>query len=188
MSFSPLQIQPLAEIPPIASLPTEDRGNWFAVYTAPQHEKSVSRHFCQREISHFLPTLERETVWKNRQRVKVLFPLFPGYLFVCMQGRERGRVLSTPGVLRVLGGPDLQNAIPDSTIGFLRSAARFGKLEPYSDVVVGQRVRIKSGALRNVEGVLIRKKGDLRFVISIELINRCAALEVSAEDVEPAIQ
>jgi hypothetical protein len=62
---------------------------WYAVFTAPQSEKSVVRHLSLREIETFLPTYETVRLWKNRQRVKTILPLFPTYLFVHISSRER---------------------------------------------------------------------------------------------------
>jgi hypothetical protein len=62
---------------------------WYAVFTVPQHEKSVVKHLNIREIESFLPAYETIQTWKNRQRMKVILPLFPTYLFVHINFTER---------------------------------------------------------------------------------------------------
>lgn len=156
---------------------------WYAVHTAPQHEASVSRHLGLREVEAFLPTYERTRVWKNRQRITTAAPLFPGYLFVSISERERGRVLGTPGILRIVGNSKEPIAVPDVVIEFLRSSGSL-PFEPYPELPVGERVRIKRGPLREVTGVLVRKNKGLRFVVSIELINQHASVEVDADLLE----
>ena len=59
------------------------------------------------------------------------------------------------------------------------------KCEPHPYLVVGERVRIKQGPLADFEGVLLRKKGTLRVVISLEMIMKSIAIEVDVTDVEP---
>jgi transcription elongation factor len=54
--------------------------------------------------------------------------------------------------------------------------------------VVGKKVRIKSGSMEGVEGVLVRKGNGLRFVLALEMINQFAAIEVDAEDLEPVVE
>lgn len=157
--------------------------HWYAVHTAPQHETSVSRHLVLREIESYLPTYERTRLWKNRQRVTTAAPLFPGYLFVSIADRERGRVLGTPGVIRLVGSSKGPIPIPDAVVDFLGSS-RSLTLEPYPELPIGQRVRIKHGPMREVPGVLIRKNKGLRFVLSIELINQHASVEVDADNLE----
>ena len=55
---------------------------WYAVYTLPNNEKSLLKQLDVRQIESFLPTWESVRTWKNRQRVKIVQPLFPSYLFV----------------------------------------------------------------------------------------------------------
>jgi len=161
--------------------------NWYAVFTVPQNEKSAVRHLTQRDVESFLPTYESVRVWKNRQRVHLVLPLFPSYLFVRIARNERAAVLGSPGVLRIVGNSHGPLAVPDRTIEFLRSDLCLNKIEPYSELVVGQKVRIRNGAMRGLQGVLVRKNNNLRFVLTIELINQHAAVEISAENLEPVV-
>lgn len=161
--------------------------NWYAVYTLPKNERSVVRHLDVRQIESFLPTWESAHVWKNRQNVQVSQPLFPTYLFVRIERKERSRVLGAPGVLSIIGNCKGPLPVPDSEIEFLRSDNCGRIIEPYKDLVIGQRVRIKCGVLQGVEGVLVRKNNSLRFVLTLELINQHAAMEVLAEELEPVL-
>jgi hypothetical protein len=43
-----------------------------------------------------------------------------------------------------------------------------------------------AGVMAGVEGVLVRKKNDLRVVLSLDTIMRSVAVEVNADDIEPA--
>lgn len=160
---------------------------WYAVFTVPQNEKSAIRHLNLRDIESFLPTYNTVRVWKNRQRVHIALPLFPSYLFVRIGSRERGKVLSAPGVLRIVGNSRQPLPVPDATIDFLRSDLCATKIEPYRELVVGQKVRIRSGAMRGLEGVLVRKNNHQRFVLTVDLINQHAAVEIDAENLEPVL-
>jgi transcription antitermination factor NusG len=163
--------------------PAERR--WFAVFTVPQNEKSVVRHLGLREIESFLPAYETVRVWKNRQHVKTMLPLFPTYLFVHINVRERGRVLESPGVLQIVGNGRESVPIADTDIERLRASVNARLVEPYRDLVIGEKVRVKSGILQGVEGTLVRRSGGDRFVLSFESINQHAAVQVSAEYLEP---
>jgi transcription antitermination factor NusG len=157
---------------------------WYAVFTAPRSEKAIEKHLNLCEIECFLPTYETYRVWKNRQRVKVVLPLFPAYLFVCIDRKERARVLQSPGVLHIVGNSREPLPLPDSEIDFLRSDFCRQKAEPYRELLIGQKVRIARGIMRGVEGVLVRKNNSLRFVMRLSLINQNAAVEVCSEDLE----
>jgi transcription antitermination factor NusG len=123
--------------------------------------------------------------WKDR-RVTLQMPLFPGYVFVRMALHDRLRVQQVPGVARLVGFNGLPCPLPESEIEAMRKClGRKAGLEPHPFVNVGRRVRIKAGPLEGLEGLVIRKKNRLRFIISLELINRSAAVEISAADLEP---
>jgi transcription antitermination factor NusG len=157
---------------------------WYAAYTCAQHEKRVAEQFTQRALENFLPQYGSVRRWKDR-RVKLELPLFPGYVFVRLALRERLRVLETPSVVRLVGFNGRPAALPDKEIEALRAcvAAQL-HAEPHSYLTVGRRVRIKSGPLAELEGVLVRRKNGLRVVVSLDLIARSAAVEVDAEDIE----
>ena len=159
--------------------------NWYAVFTVPQNEKSALKHLDVHGIESFLPTYESVRDWKNRQRVKITLPLFPTYLFVHINSSERSKVLQSPGVLRILGSGRDHASIPDSEVEFLRSGCCGHRMEPYRELVIGEKARIISGPFEGVQGILVKKNNSLRFVLTIELINQHAAIEVSAENLVP---
>jgi transcription antitermination factor NusG len=186
MNLETIRHEPANSALPMAgvSAPESDR-KWYAVFTVPQNEKSVVRHLEMRDVESFLPTYETVRVWKNRQRVKTILPLFPTYLFVRIDWRERVKVLQSPGVVQIVGGRKECAALSNSEIEFLRSGLQGRKIEPYRELVVGQRVRIKSGLMEGVEGTLVRRCNGVRFVLTLALINQHAAIEVDAEALEP---
>ena len=161
--------------------------SWYAVYTAPQHEKSALKHLALREVESFLPTYVTVRNWKNRQRIKLTLPLFPTYLFVHINFSERVKVLQSPGVLHIVGNKKESVPLADSDVEFLRSGNCRDRIEPFRDLVIGEKVRIKSGVMQGLKGTLVRKSNSLRFVLTIELINQHAAIQVDAEDLEPMI-
>ena len=75
---------------------------WYAACTMPRHEKSVSRHMELRGVEHFLPCYSAKHRWKNGVVSNVELPLFPGYVFVRMDTRQRLTVLSIAGVHSIL--------------------------------------------------------------------------------------
>ncbi len=157
---------------------------WYAVFTLPQNEKSAVKQLEMRGVETFLPTYETVKVWKNRQKVHTIMPLFPTYLFVNIERRQRAKVLQSPGVIRIVGNNREDQSIAGAEIEFLRSSVHGRNVEPYRELVVGRRVRVRRGSMEGVEGVLVRRGNGLRFVLSLNLINQCAAIEVAAEDLE----
>jgi transcription antitermination factor NusG len=158
---------------------------WFAVYTAPRHEKRVSQYLSQKEIEHYLPLYRTQRRWSDGSKVTLDLPLFPGYLFVHIDRSERVRVLQVPGVLTFVGGTGRQPAtLPEAEIGALRAGLPLRHAEPHSLLTAGQRARIRSGALAGMEGVVVRRKNSLRVVLTMDLIRQSVAVEVDESELE----
>lgn len=162
--------------------------NWFAAYTSSHHEKSVAAQLAMRLVESFLPLYATRRRWKNRCEVSLELPLFPNYVFVHIDPRERVRVLEVPGVLSLVSFGKNLAALPDFEIESLRSALGQRRVEPHPYLVIGERARIKRGPLSGIEGVLVRKKRNLRVVLALDAIMQCVAVEVDAEDVEAVVR
>lgn len=160
--------------------------NWFAAYTNSHHEKRVASHFAERQIESFLPLYATRHRWKNRCEMNLELPLFPNYVFVRIDPRERVRVLEVPGVLSLVGFGRTLAPLPDFEIEALRSGLGQRNIEPHPYLVIGERVRIKRGPMTGMEGVLVRKKSNFRVVLALDVIMRCVAVEVDADDLEAA--
>ena len=117
----------------------------------------------------YLPVYESVRHWKDR-RVRRELPLFPGYLFVRLPLCDRLRVLRTPSVVRIVEFSGQAAALPDQEIETLRRGlTRELGIEPYLYLKVGRRVRVETGPLQGLEGILVSKKNRSRFVISVDL-------------------
>lgn len=169
---------------PVAN--AETRPRWYAVYTRSRHEKCVSRLLESKSVEIFFPVYESVHSWNDRHAL-VSQPIFPGYLFVRIGLADRMQVLSVPGVVNFVGAHDRPCPIPDEELTALRRCwERRLRMEPHPYLVIGRRVRVKQGLLAEMEGILVRKKGQFRLVLSINLITRSVAVEVDAHDVVPA--
>lgn len=154
-------------------------------YTLPRHEKSVADRLIHQDMETFLPLYASMRKW-NRRLVEVQLPLFPGYVFVKMLITDRVRVLEHPGVIRLVGFNGNAAALPEGEIERLRSLLAIWKAEPYPFLTTGAQIRIKSGPFANLEGRIIRRKGKMRLIVSLELIQRAILLEMDAAEAQLA--
>jgi transcription antitermination factor NusG len=160
---------------------------WYAVYTWANHEKRVRDQLEQRSIESFLPLYGTSRRWKDRW-MRLEMPLFPGYVFVRMALADRLRVLQVPSVVRLVGFNGHPSPLPDKEIEGLKKGLAGGvRAEPHPFLTVGRRVRIKSGPLVGRQGILLRRKGILRVVLSIDLIMRSIAVDINVADIEPVV-
>jgi transcription antitermination factor NusG len=167
---------------------SEAAKNWFAVFTVPRHEKRVEEHFRLREIENFLPLYQRQREWKDGSKGMLQLPLFSRYIFVRIGCEGRVPVCKVPGVISIVGCGPQPLPIPDAYIHWLREGLRHGKMEPHLHLIAGAKVRIRSGAMAGMEGVLLRKKNNYRVVLTLEMIMKSVTVEVEIENIEPVGQ
>ena len=67
----------------------------------------------------------------------------------------------------------------------LRAGLDVRKPEPHPFLEVGERARIRRGALAGMEGVVLRSKNSRRVVLSLDLIMQSVAVEVDWDELEP---
>jgi transcription antitermination factor NusG len=167
-------------------MPGEAVGNWYALHTRPRHEKLVVQRLNERLVETFLPTVTEVHRWSDRKK-KVELPLFSCYVFAkCLPNRiERLNVLRVSGVLSLVGSQGEGTAIPDSQMDAVRTLLQ-GEI-PWSShpfLKIGQRVRIRGGALEGLEGILVGRNGSQALVISVDAIQRSLAVRVEGYQVE----
>lgn len=162
--------------------------HWYALYTSANHEKRVASELGRRSVENFLPLYSSVRRWQDR-RVQLQLPLFPGYVFVHLALSDRLRVLQVPGVAKLVGFGGQPVALPDEQLEALRVGLN-GQLcaEPHPYLSLGRRIRVLRGPFQGVDGILVRKKGVFRVVLSLELIMRSIAVEVDVADVGPVLQ
>ena len=154
---------------------------WYAIRTRSRHEKMVADQLQQQRIESFLPLVKRAHKWSDRTK-EVELPLFTGYSFVRMAqcSSDRLRVLKTHGVAGFVGVRGMGIPIPETQIESLKTVlAKQVPFQEYPFLQVGQRVRIRGGALDGVEGILAQK-GDRTLVISVEPIHRSLSINIDS--------
>jgi transcription antitermination factor NusG len=158
---------------------------WFAVQTRPRHEKRVAAEVRARAMEEFLPVHRCRNRWKNGVVADVDLPLFPCYLFVRVSPDERMRLLSLPSVIGFAVTSAHPTALPQTDIEALQALSLVYRAEPHPFLRTGDRVRLVAGPLAGMEGILTRRKQELRVVLSLDFIMRSVAVEVSEFDIEP---
>lgn len=161
---------------------------WYAVRTRSRHEKLVAKQLENQGIESFLPVVTQLRTWSDRRK-QVEAPLFSGYAFLRMihASEDRVRVLRTQGVVSLVGVHGAGIPIPDHQIDDIKTlvASRI-PYEERSFLRVGQRVRVRGGALDGIQGILVAENGDRSLVISVEPIQRSLCVRVAGYEVEAA--
>jgi transcription antitermination factor NusG len=175
-----------APIPLSLTQPATREQHWYAVQTRSRHEKSVTTLLQTYGIHAYLPLVPEVHEWSDRRKT-VQVPLFSGYVFVHTSDSNDAisRIIRTEGVVFVLGNRSRGTPIPSEEIDSIK--ALLTHKIPYrnhSFLEIGQRVRIRGGALNGVEGILLEQKSETSLVISVNMIQRSLAMRVDGYEIE----
>jgi transcription antitermination factor NusG len=158
---------------------------WFALQVRTRHETAIAGFLEAKGYEQFVPLYKFRKRWSDR--VKVMeSPLFPGYLFCRFDPQNRLPILKTPGVIQVVGYNRIPTPIDETEIHAIQTLIASGlQTQPWPFLAVGERVRIESGALRGLDGIVVKMKENHRLVVSITLLRRSVAVEIDSALVEP---
>jgi transcription antitermination factor NusG len=159
---------------------------WFAIQTRSRFEKKVASQLQAKGVETFLPLLSEWHAWSDRRKL-VHQPLFASYVFVKVHPSPELRppILTTVGVCGFVGARGAGQPIPEKQILDIRTVVTNSvPFAPYPFVQVGQRVRVRGGCLDGIEGTLLSKNPDSTLVVSVELLMRAVAVQISGYDFE----
>lgn len=161
-------------------------GRWFAVQVRPRSETAVAALLTGKGYDTFLPSYVRAGPRQNRETLSRL-PLFPGYVFCRFDPLVNALIVTTPGVVRIVGYGRQPAVIEEREIAALKTIVTSGvRAEPLSEAHPGDPVRITSGPLRGVEGLLVEMNKRRQFIVSVSILHRSALVELRREWVTAA--
>ncbi len=163
---------------------------WYVVHTQPHNEGRAEVNLRQQGFVTYLPRYLRSRRHARRTET-VARPLFPRYLFVCLDlARDRWRsVQSTFGVSHLVIAGEEPLSLPDGVVDEIR--AREGgdgyvALGLPAGIGPGSPVRLIDGIFADARGVLERIADDRRVSILLKLLGREVRVFVSAASVGTA--
>ena len=161
---------------------------WFALRVRSRHENTVATILSGKGYEWFVPLYKSRRLWSDRIK-EIQMSLFPGYVFCRFDLQQRFPILTTPGVVSVVGIGKCPIPIDDAEIAAIQAAVRSGlPSRPWPFLQTGQRVRVEYGPLCGLEGILLHVKGQRRLVLSVTLLQRSVAVEVDDAWVVPTPQ
>jgi len=158
---------------------------WRALRVRPRWEKLAAAAIDGKEYEPFLPVYKKRSQWSDRVK-ELELPLFPGYVFLRGDFSCKPKVVTSPGVIGILSFGGVPAIVSKGEIEALKAVIASGLYaEPWQYVREGERVRLCTGPLTGLEGILIRAKGECRVVLSVETLCRSVAVEVSRDSIAP---
>jgi transcription antitermination factor NusG len=157
--------------------------HWVAFYTLARREKDLMRKLEAAAIPFYAPLVRRRLHTAGGRVRHSFVPLFAGYVFAPVDDEQRRDALATNTVARWLSIPDERMLVTD-----LRAIKRLidseHPLTPEARIEPGQMVRVKSGPLRGVEGVVLKRRGEQRLMVAVRFLNQGASIELEDVDLE----
>ena len=158
---------------------------WFAVRVKSNYERITAQHFRHRGYQEFVPTYTVRNRWSDRVKA-IEKPLFPGYVFCNFSPSVRLPILTTPGVLHIVGVGKEPIPIDRMEMEAVWATTQSGlALRPWPFLQVGNKVMVERGPLAGVHGMVTQLKGACRLVVSISLLQRSIAAEIEREWIRP---
>jgi transcription antitermination factor NusG len=172
--------QPKPEIGSLAQTELSPSPPWFALQVRSRQEVRVADHLQGQGYDWFLPLYKLRKRWSDRIK-EVDAPLFAGYLFCRFNPQNRLPISKTPGVIQIVGFNNVPAPIDESEIRSIRTIVAAGLThQPWPFLAVGDRVRIESGPLVGLEGILTDVRRSQRLVLSVTMLQRSVAVEIDS--------
>ncbi|MDD5194129.1 MAG: UpxY family transcription antiterminator [Candidatus Omnitrophica bacterium] len=161
--------------------------NWYALYTKARHEKFVEDNLIKKGIEAFTPKVTLRRKWSDRVKL-IQEPLFKSYCFAKFSLSDRLKIVAQQGVSQIVHFNYRYIPVPDEIINSLRIVAENGvQLDPYPYLKIGEKVIVRRGPLKGVEGFILEKRNkNARLVISIDVIESSVNCLVDVDYVEAA--
>jgi transcription antitermination factor NusG len=168
-----------------APSPRPDQLPWYALQIQSRLATVASLTLRDRGYEEFLPVYRSRRRWSDRFKDLDL-PLFPGYLFCRFGAAERLPIVTTPGVISIVGFGGTPVPIEPSEIAAIHRVLQSGiAAEPWKYITSGRRVRVEHGALAGLEGIFIEMKKDRRLLLSVTMLQRSVAIQIDESCVVP---
>jgi transcriptional antiterminator RfaH len=160
-----------------------DCPQWWLIHTKPRQEKSLARELTAFDVPHYLPVTKCKALTRGRPRI-TRAPQFPGYLFIWGSCDQRLSALKTN---RIVATHPIDDQLGLATqLWHLADLIEKGvPLRIEERLVAGQNVRVKSGILKDKQGVIMKRAGKTRLFVLINEFLGGVSLEVEQHLLEP---
>jgi transcription antitermination factor NusG len=156
-----------------------DQALWYAIRVRAQQESIASESLKGRGLEEFLPLCESRRRWADR--VKVLKrPLLAGYVFCRFSAHQLAFVLAAAGCVQAVKFGAKLAPVPDEDIRTLKRFVESGLASPCPYMREGTRVRIRTGAFKDLEGYVQKLKNHDQLIVSLHLLQRSVAVQLEA--------
>jgi transcription antitermination factor NusG len=154
---------------------------WLVFYTKSRHEKTIRDHLTKQGYKVYLPLLKERRKWSDRKKW-VEFPLFKSYLFIKIIPKDVIYALKNPGIIRLVKFGGKPAIVQDKTIADLKLINEGNyDIKVVDNFMKGDKVKVRLGPLKGLEGEVITINNKKRLMINIEAIKQSIHIRIKKE-------
>ena len=150
---------------------------WWLLYTKSRQEKQLMRHLRELDLTHYAPQITQ----RNRSpagRIRTSYvPLFNNYVFLRGDDESRYLAICTGCVLKATEITELESFVSD--VRQIRDLINMGvPMALESKLEAGQQVRVRNGAFKGYEGVILRREQETRLLVSVRFMEQGVSVKL----------
>lgn len=161
---------------------------WRAMYVASRQEKKIAELLVRKNIEAYVPLVKTMRQWSDRKKM-VELPLLSGYVFARITPEEQERTIQTKGVVNFVRTEGKIATVRDNEIDQLKQLIELGYQMEVNGIKrnfkEGDKIRIASGALKNIEGFVLENKEGKFIEVVLESIGQSIRVKLPEEILLP---
>lgn len=166
------------------ALLAEEKRDWWCIYTLSRREKDLMRKLVSLKIPHYGPSIPKRYRSPNGRLRTSFIPLFPNYVFLFGSSEDRYQAMQTNCISKCTVVADPEQLLAD--LRMIESVVDSGVgLTPEAKLLPGNRVRVRTGPFARYEGVVIRREGRTRLLLSLRFLEQGVSIELDEGLLEP---
>ncbi len=162
----------------------DDSLNWWCIYTMSRREKDLMRKLTSLRIPFYAPVIPKRYRSPNGRMRTSYVPLFPNYVFMLGNEEQRHQAMTTNCISTYSVITDRQRLIDDLR-GIFAIVLANVPLTPEARLEPGNRARVRSGHFKGYEGVVLRREGKTRLLVSVQFLEQGVSMEIDEGILEP---
>lgn len=163
--------------------PPKPLARWWCLHTKPRQEKATARQLYTRRVGYYLPQVIRESRTPGGRKIRSILPLFSCYVFMHGNEQERLEALRGDTLANILEVGD-QTALHHDLFQVYQMLASGLPVVLEPTYPVGDRVRIISGPLAGIVGIVVRRGIRDRFVALVDFLGCGSMVDLQDWQVE----
>ena len=149
---------------------------WYSLKVRSRSEMLAISSLDHYGFESYCPQAKTPNQYSDRLKTEAK-PVFPGYLFCRSELSSKDKVLASSSVDRVIGFGSQPIPVPAHEIDAIRRMVDQDAVAAPAPKA-GDRIRVIAGALKGMEGVLVRESSSNSFVVSVQLLQRFVSLSI----------